>query len=52
MVSPPSSRTWPETLSGPTDLFLSIAANLLGFPLYNWDDNIKISLRKTMYIWP
>jgi hypothetical protein len=29
MASPPSFRIWPETLSGPTDLFLSITANLL-----------------------
>jgi hypothetical protein len=29
MASPSSFRIWPETLSGPTDLFSSIDANLV-----------------------
>jgi hypothetical protein len=29
MASSPSFRIWPEILSGPTDLFLSIAAKSL-----------------------
>jgi hypothetical protein len=29
MASPSSFRIWPETLSGPIDLFLPIAANII-----------------------